>query len=71
MEDSILICRDVDSVDGWWGSLVNKTTNAFNGMIGMVQRRVKFVSAKTCQSINILITKGSEFGNGIDNSNPN
>ena len=27
-------------IDRKWGSLVDKETNAFNGMIGMVQRRV-------------------------------
>lgn len=32
----------LDIIDGprKWGSLVNKTTNSFNGMIGMVQRGV-------------------------------
>ena len=32
----------MDIIDGprKWGSLVNKTTNAFNGMIGMIQRGV-------------------------------
>jgi hypothetical protein len=33
----------VDGWDGKWGGVVNKTTNAFNGMIGMVQRRVKYI----------------------------
>ena len=28
-------------IDGKWGSLVDKETNSFNGMIGMVQRKVK------------------------------
>ena len=33
--------RVVNSIDGKWGSMVDKETNAFNGMIGMVQRKVK------------------------------
>ena len=33
--------RDVKNIDGKWGSLVDKETNAFNGMIGMVQRGVR------------------------------
>ena len=32
--------RYVPSVDGLWGGLANHETNAFNGMIGMVQRHV-------------------------------
>jgi hypothetical protein len=35
-----------DEWDGNWGGIVNKTTNAFNGMIGMVQRRVKYIFNK-------------------------
>ncbi len=29
----------VASIDGQWGGLVDKDTNGFNGMIGMVQRK--------------------------------
>ena len=32
--------RIIDIIDGAFGSL-NKTTNSFNGMIGMVQRKVE------------------------------
>ena len=39
-------CRIMDIVGGQkWGSLVNKETNSFNGMIGMVQRKVYILSA--------------------------
>jgi hypothetical protein len=31
--------RYVSSVDGQWGSLVDPGTQAWNGMIGMVQRK--------------------------------
>ncbi len=31
----------VPIIDGKWGGLVERETNAFNGMIGMVQRRVR------------------------------
>lgn len=30
----------VPVIDGAWGNLVDKETNAFNGMIGMIQRGV-------------------------------
>jgi hypothetical protein len=33
----------LDIIDGRWGGIVNRTTNAFNGMIGMIQRRVSFL----------------------------
>ena len=33
--------RVMNITDGKWGSLVDKETNSFNGMIGMVQRKVK------------------------------
>ena len=35
---SNLQCRVLDSIDGQWGSLVDRGTNSFNGMIGMIQR---------------------------------
>ena len=31
----------MDIIDGKWGSVVDKETNSFNGMIGMVQQKVK------------------------------
>ena len=30
----------VKGIDGYYGSIVNASTNAFNGLIGMVQRKV-------------------------------
>ena len=37
--------RVLDIIDGYkWGSVVNSTTNSFDGMIGMVQRQVKFIT---------------------------
>ena len=30
----------MDIIDGKWGSMVDKATKSFNGMIGMVQRKV-------------------------------
>ena len=30
----------MNSLDGNWGFVVDKETNSFNGMIGMVQRKV-------------------------------
>ena len=33
--------RYIPSVDGKWGSLVNPETQEWNGMIGMVQRKVR------------------------------
>ena len=38
---SCLSFRVMNITDGKWGSLVDKETNSFNGMIGMVQRKVK------------------------------
>ena len=35
-----LYSRVMDIIDGKWGSLVEEETNSFNGMIGMVQRKV-------------------------------
>ena len=39
----LLLCfniRYINSVDGNWGGIVDSKTNAFNGMIGMIQRQV-------------------------------
>ena len=33
--------RVINIIDGKWGALVDKETSSFNGMIGMVQRKVK------------------------------
>ena len=33
--------RIIDIIDGKFGSLVHKENNSFNGMIGMVQRKVE------------------------------
>ena len=35
-----LIDRYLQCVDGFWGAQVDAKTNAFNGMIGMIQRQV-------------------------------
>ena len=40
--------RIIDIIDGKFGSLVHKENNSFNGMIGMVQRKVE---------INLLMTR--------------
>jgi hypothetical protein len=32
--------RYIPSIDGNWGGLVDAKSNAFNGMIGMIQRQV-------------------------------
>ena len=40
--------RPVHSIDGQFGSVTDKEKNLFNGMIGMVQRKVSFtISAIT------------------------
>ena len=33
----------MNPVDGAFGTLINEETNSFNGMIGMVQRRVSLI----------------------------
>lgn len=38
----ILLPRYVPSVDGQWGSLIDPNTQTWNGMVGMVQRKVKY-----------------------------
>ena len=40
-QHSISIFRFVPAVDGQWGTLINSETKEFNGMIGMVNRKVK------------------------------
>ena len=43
----------MDPIDHQWGSVVDKETNSFNGMIGMIQRKV---------TTNYVCTvRGSEF----------
>ena len=43
---------------------MDKETNSFNGMIGMVQRKVKnYVSVKD-NNESIIIVAGSNYGNG-------
>ena len=65
----LVLYREMDIADGpWsWGYLVNKTTNSFNGMIGMVQRRVN----NTCNSLFfyfiILLDSGGTISHGNDN----
>ena len=38
-----LIYSYLQCVDGYWGAQVDAKTNAFNGMIGMIQRQVSNV----------------------------
>ena len=40
-QHSISIFRFVPAVDGQWGTLINSETKEFNGMIGMVNRKVQ------------------------------
>ena len=45
--------------------MVDKETNSFNGMIGMVQRKVEKLVKKTrIKNVSIIFATGSKYGNG-------
>ena len=68
-----VVCRVMEIIDGplSWGSLVNKTTNSFNGMIGMVQRVViyRHFEFKSILFLIFLVKSGGRVGNGSHNFN--
>ena len=40
LQNEINFRKFVRSIDGHWGAVADAKTNAYNGMIGMVQREV-------------------------------
>ncbi len=58
----------VGSVDGEWGGMVDKARNAFNGMIGMVQRKERRNSNYTNCFSKLSCGTGGTLGHGLDHA---